>query len=89
MRSYTRELIIAGILERDNDVIRWLYLRVYNYLEAFISRRSGTPVEAMDIFHEGMLVLFEKVRDPGLSEKRNVPEYLFGICRYLWYKYLL
>ncbi len=87
VENYSREVIINGIEKRDNDVVRWLYLRVYHYLESFISRRNGTPVEALDVFHEGMLQLFENLRDPAVQVKKNIPEYLFGICRHLWYRY--
>jgi len=86
VKNYSRDVIITGILERDNDVIRWLYLRVFNYLESFISRRDGTPVDALDVFHEGLLILFERVREPEVPVRHNIPEYLFGICRHLWYK---
>ncbi len=86
MKNYSRDVIINGIVERDNEIVRWLYLRVYQYLESYISARDGTPVDALDIFHEGMLILFEKITDPSFPVRRNIPEYLFGICRYLWYR---
>lgn len=79
-------MIIHGIVERDNEIVRWLYMRVYHYLEAYIAGRDGTPVDALDVFHEGMLILLEKVSDTGFPLRRNIPEYLFGICRYLWYR---
>jgi DNA-directed RNA polymerase specialized sigma24 family protein len=87
LENYSKEVIVTGILERDNDVARWLYLRVYHYLEAFISRRNGTAIEALDVFHEGMLILLERLHEAAVPVKRNIPEYLFGICRYLWYRY--
>ena len=86
VKNYSKDVIITGILERDNDVVRWLYLRVYRYLESFISRRHGTPVDALDVFHEGLLILFERLMEPEVSVRRNIPEYLFGICRHLWYR---
>lgn len=83
---YHRELITTGILNRDNEVIRWLYMRVYGHLEMFILSRNGTAWDVMDVFQDGLLKLYEKVLDSSLVLEKNVPEYLFGICKHLWYK---
>ena len=86
MKDYSRDVIISGLLERNNEVVRWLYLRVFRYLEMFVSRVDGIPLDALDIFHEGLLILLEKIRGTGIPVRRNIPEYLYGICRYLWYR---
>ncbi len=86
MKSYSRDVIINGLVARDNEIVRWLYLRVFRYLEAYVSEGDGVPLDALDVFHEGLLILLEKLRGPGIPLRRNIPEYLFGICRYLWYR---
>lgn len=80
-------MVIEGLLARDNEIVRWLYLRVYKYLERYISGRNGTPLDAMDIFHEGFLLLLEKFNNNIFPNCRSIPEYLFGICKNLWLKY--
>ncbi len=83
-RNYSRDVIIEGLMARDNEVVRWLYLRVYRYLDRYISGRNGTPLDAMDLFHEGLLQLLEKLSRREIPRCRSIPEYLFGICRNLW-----
>ncbi len=82
----TRDRIIAGIINREEDIIQWLYVRVYGYLESFILRRGGTAWDVMDVYQDGLLTLYEMAKDPSVFPEVNLPGYLFGICRYLWYK---
>ncbi len=83
-----RERIISGLLRRDEAVIRWLYVRVYGYLEMYILRRGGTVWDVMDIYQEGLLTLYELAKNPSVLPDTTLPAYLFGICRYLWFKQL-
>jgi len=43
-----------------------LYHSEYKKIEDFVTCNSGTKTEAQDVFQDGVMVLLEKIKTPGL-----------------------
>lgn len=54
----------------------------------FILSNSGTDDEAKDIYQEGVIVFYEKIRDNSLELSCQIKTYLYSVCRRLWLKRL-
>lgn len=67
---------------------RWksLYLRVFPTVARYVARSGGTLEEAKDVFHDTLLIYFERIARHGLELRRDEAAYLYGVARHLWIK---
>src|SRR5688572_23005328 len=86
--EYTDESLIAGIRQDDDRALSYLYKLHYPMVSHFILSNSGTSDEAKDIFQEGILVFYEKIKDGTLELTCQIKTYLYSVCRRLWLKKL-
>jgi RNA polymerase sigma factor (sigma-70 family) len=86
--EHTDEALIAGIRHDDDRALSYLYKVHYPMVSHFILSNSGTSDEAKDIFQEGILVFYEKIKDGSLELTCQIKTYLYSVCRRLWLKKL-
>ncbi len=91
-KKYPDEWIVEKLRSRadhDNDeALRYLYARMFEQIQRYIAKNSGSRADADDIFQEGLVVLFKLIRQNKFPEGYNVEAYLHSICRNLWLKHL-
>ena len=54
----------------------------------FVLQNSGSEDDAQDVYQEGVVVFYEKVRDGSLELSCQIKTYLYAVCRRLWLKRL-
>jgi RNA polymerase sigma factor (sigma-70 family) len=86
--DYTDEALISGIRDDDDKALAYLYKLHYPMVSHFIISNSGSTDEAKDIFQEGLLVFYEKIKDGTLELTCQIKTYLYSVCRRLWLKKL-
>ncbi|KAA9331168.1 RNA polymerase sigma factor [Adhaeribacter soli] len=86
--EYTEEALISGLRNDDDKALAYLYKLHYPMVSHFILSNSGTSDEAKDIFQEGVLIFYEKVKDGTLELTCQIKTYLYSVCRRLWLKKL-
>lgn len=84
----TDEAIIAGIRSGDDRALAHLYKLHFPMISHFILSNSGTDDEAKDIYQEGVIVFYEKVKSEELQLTCLIKTYLYSVCRRLWLKRL-
>ncbi|TXK52104.1 sigma-70 family RNA polymerase sigma factor [Pontibacter qinzhouensis] len=84
----TDEAIIAGIRKDDDKALAYLYKLHFPMISHFILNNSGTEDEAKDIYQEGVIVFYEKIKDNSLELTCQIKTYLYSVCRRLWLKRL-
>ncbi|QCR24620.1 RNA polymerase sigma factor [Pontibacter sp. SGAir0037] len=84
----TDEAIIRGIRNDDNRALAHLYKLYFPMISHLILSNSGTDDEAKDIYQEGIIVFFEKIKDNSLELSCQIKTYLYSVCRRLWLKRL-
>jgi len=72
-------------LKREEIFIR-LYKNGFSPVAKYISRRGGTFDEAKDIFHDALVIYYEKVIAAKPAININETAYIFGIAKHLWLK---
>ena len=89
MSRITPEQIIAGIKERDDTILRFVYKSHYSTVLNFIMNNNGTEEDAQDIFQESLITVYKSIRDkPDFELKCTFQTYIYSIARLLWLKQL-
>jgi len=61
-----------------------LYKKAFPVVAKYISRRGGSFDEAKDVFHDALVIYYEKTVQQALSDNINETAYLVGIAKHLW-----
>lgn len=80
--------LLKGLAANDTDAIETIYRDNFQAVKAFVIKNNGYVDDAMDIFQEAMIVLFEKVKSGSFVLSCQLQTYLYSICRRLWLKRL-
>jgi len=86
--SYTDEEFVTAIRRGDDRALAQLYRLHLPMVSHFVLQNSGTEDEAKDVYQEGVMVFYEKVRDGSLELSCQIKTYLYAVCRRLWLKRL-
>ncbi|MBC8083668.1 MAG: sigma-70 family RNA polymerase sigma factor [Hymenobacter sp.] len=86
--SYTDDEFVAAIRCGDDRVLAQLYRLHLPMISHYVLQNSGTEDEAKDVYQEGIMVFYEKVRDGSLELSCQIKTYLYAVCRRLWLKRL-
>lgn len=82
------EAIINGIRRDEAQALTVLYKLHFPMVSHFILSNSGTEDEAKDVYQEGVIVFYEKIKDHSLELSCQIKTYLYSVCRRLWLKRL-
>lgn len=63
-----------------------LYQRMFPAVARHVAKWGGTVEEAKDIFHDALIVYYEKATLGTMVYCRNDEAYVFGVARHLWIK---
>lgn len=76
--------LVAGLRARDRLAYEFLYRIIRPEVRRFVQRNHGCTADAEDVFQEALLVLADKVRQPGFALTSSFRTYLLAIVRNLW-----
>jgi len=79
---------LEGIAQNDFSVLQRIYKETLPEVSKYIKRNSGTFDDAKDVFQEGIIVVFKKVKKGELELTTSFHNYLFSVCRNIWLKKL-
>lgn len=80
--------LLKGLAANDTDAIETIYRDNFSVIKAFIIKNNGYTDDALDVFQEAMIVLFEKAKSDSFTLSCQLQTYLYSICRRLWLKKL-
>jgi RNA polymerase sigma factor (sigma-70 family) len=86
--SYTDEEFVAAIQGGDDRALAQLYRLHLPMISHLVLQNNGTEDEAKDVYQEGVMVFYEKVREGSLELSCQIKTYLYAVCRRLWLKRL-
>ena len=61
-----------------------LYEDTFPKVAKFVANRGGSFEDAKDIFHDALVILYEKIIDQKLAVEASPEFYLIGISKHLW-----
>lgn len=78
------ELIASYALQEKEIQLAKLYQSVFPPLCKYISRNGGSLDEAKDVFHDALIIYYEKdLESIAVSDQKA---YVFGIAKHVWNK---
>lgn len=86
MKELTSEKILKGIFENDSTVIQYVYDKYFNTIKSFVLRYGGAEEDAWDIFQDGIVVIYEQIKNENLIVKNSFLTYFYTVCKYQWLK---
>ncbi len=88
MQKTTDELLLIRLRKEDNTSFELLYQWYFPAVAGYVTNHSGSSDDAEDIFQEAIIVLLQKVRQPGFALTASLKTYLFAVAKNLWLKRL-
>jgi len=88
MKHYSNDKILQGILQKDNFILQYVYNTYFPEINLYILRNNGVEEDAYDIFQEGIIIVYRKIKDNKFFLKCSFGTYLYSVCRLLWLKQL-
>lgn len=80
--------LLKALAANDNSVIEAIYKDNYPAIQLFVLSNNGSADDAMDLFQEAMILLYEKAVSGELELNCKLKTYLYSVCRRLWLKRL-
>jgi RNA polymerase sigma factor (sigma-70 family) len=80
--------LIRAIQSGDERALSQLYRLHWPMVSHFVLQNSGSEDDARDVYQEGVMVFYEKVREGSLELSCQIKTYLYAVCRRLWLKRL-
>ena len=88
MKQLSDEIIIqylqSGEKGLQNKALRQLYSAYYGLAEQIIVKNSGTLEDVPDVFQNGLIVFYNKAKQPDFQLSSSIKTFLYSICRNLW-----
>ena len=68
----------------SNDFFRELYVKMFPSVAQFIRKQNGSLEDAKDVFHDALIIFYEKKISNELEIELTDEAYVFGIVKHLW-----
>jgi RNA polymerase sigma factor (sigma-70 family) len=75
---------IKGLLIHDHKVLESIYSDFSGRIQHHIQQKGGTADDAKDIFHDALIVIYQKAQSPDFKLTSQFYTYLYGICHFMW-----
>jgi len=81
---YTNEWLVKGLMEGRESSIRYLYNEYFPMVRSIVSSQNGNLEDAEDIFQDGLIIIFNRLKNKNFTLKSSLKTYLFSVCKNLW-----
>jgi RNA polymerase sigma factor (sigma-70 family) len=68
----------------QDQAFRAMYRQYFAMIEQFVLKNSGKADDAADVFQDGLMALFRKVREPDFELTASLKTLTYAICRNIW-----
>ncbi len=84
LKELKNEEIIQGIRTGSPEVINYLKVKAYPFVKKYVIMNNGAPNDADIVFQDALVVIFRKVKGPGLHLNCQFTTYFNAVCKYIW-----
>ena len=81
-------VVLERLSKGDEKALDYLYKKHYRMMTKLVLSNNGTEQEAMDIYQDALLVLWQKAIRGDLVLTSKISTFLYSICLNLWRKEL-
>jgi RNA polymerase sigma factor (sigma-70 family) len=80
----TDEMLITALKLGDNDALEFVYKSYWPMISKFVRCNSGSMEDAEELYQEGIIALYEKLRNQEFCLTCSIKTYVYSICRNKW-----
>jgi RNA polymerase sigma factor (sigma-70 family) len=80
--------VVLGILNNSDDALNKLYVGYFPMILQFILNNNGDEDDAKDVYQEGIIVLYNKIKSGDFELSSKLKTYIYSVCRRIWLKKL-
>ena len=80
--------VVLGILNNSEDALNKLYTGYFPMILQFILNNNGDEDDAKDVYQEGIIVLYNKIKGGNFELSSKLKTYIYSVCRRIWLKKL-
>ncbi|TKC06131.1 RNA polymerase sigma factor [Pedobacter frigoris] len=80
--------VVLGILNNSEDALNRLYAGYFPMVLQFILNNNGDEDDAKDVYQEGIIVLYNKIKSGNFELSSKLKTYIYSVCRRIWLKKL-
>ncbi|WP_342331866.1 sigma-70 family RNA polymerase sigma factor [Pedobacter sp. FW305-3-2-15-E-R2A2] len=80
--------VVLGILNDSEDALNKLYTGYFPMILQFILNNNGGEDDAKDVYQEGIIVLYNKIKGGNFELSSKLKTYIYSVCRRIWLKKL-
>lgn len=85
MLEFTTQELLNGIRENNSIIVQYIYDRYFHGIKKFIEKFGGSKDDALDVFQDGIVVIYEQLIDGEIIQVNNFRGYFFSICKFKWF----
>ncbi len=78
--------VVLGILNNSEDALNKLYTGYFPMVLQFILNNNGDEDDAKDVYQEGIIVLYNKIKGGNFELSSKLKTYIYSVCRRIWLK---
>ena len=80
--------VVLGVLNNSEEALNKLYTGYFPMVLQFILNNNGDQDDAKDVFQEGIIVLYNKIKSGDFELSSKLKTYIYSVCRRIWLKKL-
>jgi RNA polymerase sigma factor (sigma-70 family) len=80
--------VVLGILNNSEEALNKLYTGYFPMVLQFILNNNGDEDDAKDVYQEGIIVLYNKIKGGNFELSSKLKTYIYSVCRRIWLKKL-
>lgn len=88
MDNFQSNKLIEGILNQDKLILKRIYADYFPTIKKFVVNNSGSEQDAKDVFQEGIIITYRKIKTGTFELSSSFKSYIYGVCRFVWLKQL-
>ena len=75
---------LSGLVRKDKSVIDAIYRDFARRIAAQIKKWGGTREDAKDVFHDALMIIYQKAQSPEFELTAGFYTYLHSVCYFIW-----
>lgn len=84
MRSFTDDIVINGIRNRDDAVFKYIQVKFQDSIRLMVMEMGGSPEDAQDVFNEGLIALIRLVDKDDFKLTCKLGTLMYALCNKQW-----
>ncbi len=84
LNSSDEKQYLDAVLHGNQAVLRQIYKNFLPPVTKFIVQSGGRQADALDVFQDALIIIYEKSKSPDFVLTGTFFSYLYGCCRRVW-----